>query len=146
MIELYASAVSTANEKKKNLEKMMASQCFDIVLSEEEKKDPVIKSMLLKAKAMGGGFDIMQKLVDKQRTTKKNKTKKDSVSNGYGIVRKWQQQKQNKAPKETNPNSGDGFDEVMQIALKPLPVKKQSLMQPLEVDPPKKHSRNYKKI
>jgi len=146
MTELFEQAVKTANEKKKSFEKIMSTQCFDVVLSEEEKKDPVMKSMLLRAKAMGGGFDIMKRVVEEQRTTKKKNHKNDYVSNGYGIVRKWQQSKQNKPNKETNPNSGDGFDEVRQIAKKPLPIKKKSLMQPLEVNPPKKQRRNYKKI
>ena len=137
-MELYASAVKTAFEKKNTFEKLMASKCFNVVLSEDEKKEPVMLSMLMKAKAMGGGFDIMKKVVEKQSTTKKKKNKKDYVSNGYGVVRKWQQKKQNKPQTETSPNTGDGFDEVRQIAENPTPIKKQSLMRPLEVDPSKK--------
>ncbi len=143
--ELYASAVKTANEKKKLHEKIMASKCFDIILSKEERNDPVIKSMLMRAKAMGGGFDIMKKVVDKQRTTKKKKHKKDYVSNGYGIVKKWQQKKQNKPPKETNPQTGDQFDVMQMVVEHPTPIKKQSLMEPLEKYPKKKRLRkqNY---
>ena len=70
MEELYAAAVKVAHDKKKTFEKIMSSKCFDIHLSKEEMSDPVIKSMLMKAKAMGGGFDIMKKVVKKQRTTK----------------------------------------------------------------------------
>lgn len=141
MRELFASAVHAANEKKKTFEKLMASKCFDATLSEEEEKDPVILSMLMRAKAMGGGFDIMKKVVEKQRTTKKKKNKKKYFTNGYGIVKKWQQKKQNKPPKETNPQTGDQFDVMQEVVKHPTPIKKQSLMAPLEKYPKKKRLR-----
>lgn len=98
-----------------------------------------------KAKATGGGFDIMKKVVEKQRTTKKKKDPKDYFSNGYGIVKKWQQKKQNKTPKETNPQTGDKFDLMQKVVEHPTPIKKQSLMAPLEKYPKKKRPRkqNY---
>lgn len=92
----------------------------------------------VKAKAMGGGFDIMKKVVEKQRTTKKKKTKKKYFTDGYGIVKKWQQKKQNKPPKETSPQTGDQFDVMQEVVKHPTPIKKQSLMEPLEKYPKKK--------
>lgn len=139
--ELYSSAVRAANEEKKNFEKLLVSGCFDAHLSEEESKNPVILAMLRRAVAMGGGMDIMKKVVEKQRTTKKKKTKKDYFTNGWGIVKKWQEKKQNKPPKETNPQTGDKFNVMKMVVKHPTPVKKQSLMEPLEKNPPKKRIR-----
>lgn len=141
MRELFASAVQVANEKKKLTEKLMASGCFDIILSADEKKDPVILSMLRRAEAMSGGRDIMKKVVEKQRTTKKKKTKKDYFTNGWGIVKKWQEEKQNKPQKETNPQTGDKFNVMKMVVKHPTPIKKQSLMAPLEKYPKKKRMR-----
>jgi len=95
----------------------------------------------IEAKAMGGGFDIMKKVVKKQRTKKKKKDPKEYFSNGYGIVKKWQEKKQKKSPKETNPQTGDKFDLMQKVVEHPTPVKKQSLMAPLEKNPPKKRMR-----
>lgn len=83
-----------------------------------------------------GGMDIMKRLVDKLRTVKKKNDKKDYFTNGWGIVKKWQEQKQNKPPK--NKPRDDGFDIMQQVVKHPEPVKKKSLMEPLEQDPPKK--------
>lgn len=140
MIQLYALAVHTANEKKKTFEKLMASKCFSITLTAEEFNNPVVKAMLMKAKAMGGGFDIMKQVVKKQRTTPDTSTK-DYDTNGHGIVKKWQEKKQNKPPKETNPQTGDKFDVMQQVVKHPTPTKKQSLMAPLEIYPKKKRPR-----
>lgn len=117
MRELYASAVQVAYEKKKRID------------------------ILRRAEAMSGGRDIMKKVVEKQRTTKPKKRKKDYFTNGWGIVKKWQEKEQNKPPKETNPQTGDKFDVMQQVVKHPTPIKKQSLMAPLEKDPPKKRLR-----
>jgi len=94
-----------------------------------------------KSKAMGGGFDIMKKVVKKQRTTKDKNTKKDYTSNGFGIVKKWQEKKQNKPPKETSPQTGDQFDVMRKVVEHPTAIKKESLMAPLEKYPKKKRPR-----
>ena len=83
-----------------------------------------------------GGFDIMKKLVDKLRTIKQKPNKKDYYTNGWGIVRKWQQEQQHKSTK--NKPRSDGFDIMQQTVKNPEPIKKESLMEPLEKDPPKK--------
>ena len=83
-----------------------------------------------------GGMDIMKRLVDKLRTVKKKNQNKNYYTNGWGIVKKWQEQQQHKS-KENKPRS-DGFDIVQQVVKHPEPIKKKSLMEPLEKDPPKK--------
>jgi len=98
-------------------------------------------AMLKRAEAMSGGRDIMKKVVEKQRTTKKKKTKKDYFTNGWGIVKKWQEEKQNKPQKETNPQTGDKFNVMKMVVKHPTPIKKQSLMAPLEKYPKKKRMR-----
>lgn len=102
----------------------------------------VVKDAMKKAKAMGGGRDIMKKVVEKQRTTKpKKKRKKQYFTNGWGIVKKFQEREQNKPPKETNPQTGDKFDVMQKVVKHPAPIKKESLMAPLEKNPPKKRIR-----
>jgi len=83
-----------------------------------------------------GGMDIMKKLVDKLRTVKKKPGKKDYYTNGWGIVKKWQEGQQHKS-KKNDPRS-DGFDIMQQVVKHPEPIKKESLMEPIEKDPPKK--------
>ncbi len=83
-----------------------------------------------------GGMDIMKRLVEKLRTTKKKKDKKDYYTNGWGIIRKWQKEQQHQSTKN-KPNS-DGFDIMQEVVKHPEPIRKKSLMEPLEKDPPKK--------
>lgn len=83
-----------------------------------------------------GGRDIMKRLVEKLRTVKKKPGKKDYYTNGWGIVKKWQEKQQHKSPK--NDSKDDGFDIMQQVVKHPKPIKKKSLMDPLEKNPPKK--------
>jgi len=83
-----------------------------------------------------GGMDIMKRLVDKLRTVKKKPGKKDYYTNGWGIVKKWQEKQQNKPAKDKS--RSDGFDIMQQVVKHPEPIKKESLMEPLEKYPPKK--------
>lgn len=76
----------------------------------------------------GGGRDIMKRLVDKLRTVKKKPGKKDYYTNGWGIVKKWQEKQQNKSPKN-NPKD-DGFDIMQQVVQHPEPIKKESFEEP----------------
>jgi hypothetical protein len=83
-----------------------------------------------------GGMDIMKRLVDKLKTKKKKPEKKDYYTNGWGIVKKWQEGQQHKTRK--NKSQSDGFDIMQQVVKHPEPIKKESLMEPIEKDPPKK--------
>lgn len=83
-----------------------------------------------------GGRDIMKKLVEKLRTVKKKPDKKEYYTNGWGIIKKWQKEQQHKSTKDI-PKS-DGFDIMKQVFKHPEPIKKESLMDPLEKYPLKK--------
>lgn len=96
-----------------------------------------------KISPFGGGRDIMKRLVEKLRTIKKEKPEeKGYFTDGWGILKKWQERKQKK-PSQAQP---DGFD-VMQLLVKhPVPIKKEkeSLMKPIEVNPPKSLNNKWK--
>ena len=93
----------------------------------------------VKAEAMGGGFDIMKKVYEKQRTTPKKKNQnKRYYTDGFDIMRKWQRQDTGQSFKKTQPIKED-FTIMKQIQEHPVPIKKdkkKSLMEPIEVDPP----------
>jgi len=138
MREFYASAIRTANERKKLFEKLMSTNCFRITLSSEDLDDPVVKAMFMRAQAMGGGFDIMKQVVEKTRTKKKKNQNKQYYTDGYNIMRKWQRKDTGRPFKKTVPIKED-FSIMRQIQEHPVSIKKEkkkSLMEPIEVDYP----------
>lgn len=100
-----------------------------------------------KVQAMGGGFDIMKKLVEKTRTKKKKTQNKQYYTDGYSILRKWQRKQTGRPFKETEPGIKEDFTVMRQIKEHPVPVKKEkkkSLMEPIEVNPPKPVNNKWK--
>lgn len=98
-----------------------------------------------KNKPFSGGRDIMKRLVERQRTVKKKPKQKGYFTDGWGIVKKWQEKQQNKPPTETQPGISDGFDIMRQIKEHPVPIKtKESLMEPIEENPKKKPNNRKK--
>ena len=103
---------------------------IDKIMSKDKKAE--IYAMAVKA-AMSGGFDIMKRLVNKQRKNK-NQNKK-YYTDGYAILKKWQREQTGRPFKKIAPITED-FNIMKNIKKHPTPVKK-SLMEPIEVNPPR---------
>jgi hypothetical protein len=68
--------------------------------------------------AIDGGMDIVKKIVERPQSDRKYYT------NGYGILRKWQKEKQDQPVSETSPGVGDGYNIMQNVVKNPQKIKK----------------------
>jgi hypothetical protein len=70
----------------------------------------------------GPGFDIMKRLVQKQRTVKTPSHPKEYETGGFSILQDWERKKQKHSPTKTDVN--DGFDTMKKLVKHPVKIKK----------------------
>jgi hypothetical protein len=68
------------------------------------------------------GFDIMERLVQKQRTVKTPSHSKEHETGGFNILRKWEQKKQHHSPTKTDVDNGFGV--MKKLVKHPVKIKK----------------------
>ena len=88
---------------------------------EEDKLGYIVKTAMERIGYTSGGFDIMKRLVEEQSS---HKIKDKGFTDGYGIVKKWQKQKQKGIKNPISEPDGEGFNIMKMVVKHPTPVKK----------------------
>jgi len=104
--------------EKRQLKKILQDTKYGEELDNNEEYRDIVTAAMENTGYMSGGMDIMKKLIEEQSGRKIDK----SFTNGFGILQKWQKQKQKNIKNPVSEPDGEGFDIMKKIVKNPTPI------------------------